>query len=35
VLYPARVHPDQQGEILDHFLDQVTAAAPAGVLGPG
>jgi AcrR family transcriptional regulator len=33
VLYPARVHPDQQSEILDHFLEQVTAAAPAGVLG--
>lgn len=26
VLYPARVPPDQQCEILDHFLDQVRAA---------
>lgn len=25
VLYPARVHPDQQCEILEHFLEQVTA----------
>jgi AcrR family transcriptional regulator len=25
VLYPARVHPDRQREILDHFLEQVTA----------
>jgi AcrR family transcriptional regulator len=28
VLYPARVHPDRQCEILEHFLEQVTAAEP-------
>jgi AcrR family transcriptional regulator len=28
VLYPARVHPDRQCEILDHFLEQVTAVRP-------
>jgi AcrR family transcriptional regulator len=37
VLYPARVQPDRQGEILEHFLDQVTAtdsaAAPASLRG--
>ena len=26
VLYPARVHPDRQREILDHFLDQVSVS---------
>ena len=29
VLYPARVQPDRQREILEHFLVQVTAARPA------
>jgi AcrR family transcriptional regulator len=28
VLYPARVRPDQQIEILDHFLEQVSATHP-------
>jgi AcrR family transcriptional regulator len=31
VLYPARVNPDQQREILEHFLDQVSATNPASV----
>jgi AcrR family transcriptional regulator len=30
VLYPARVHPDQQREILEHFLDQVSAIRRPG-----
>jgi AcrR family transcriptional regulator len=28
VLYPARVHPDRQRKILEHFLAQVTATRP-------
>jgi AcrR family transcriptional regulator len=33
VLYPARVHPDRQCEILDHFLEQVTAIRPSSGAG--
>jgi AcrR family transcriptional regulator len=29
VLYPARVHPDRQCEILEQFLEQVTAVRPS------
>jgi hypothetical protein len=29
VLYPARVQPDRQSKLLEHFLEQVTATRPA------
>lgn len=33
VLYPARVTPDEQGEILEHFLEQVSATRPGSRSG--